>query len=309
MKSTLLRTGVLALLLGAGVGMGGLAGCAAGAVSASTGRPYENSLGMKFAPVPGTPVLFSIWETRVRDFEMFSRAANYHATAESMLTWNEAGQLTTRRGSFSDPWLKPSPHAAFTNGPDFPVVCVTRADCLAFCRWLTDNERGEGRLGLDREYRLPTDAEWSLAAGLSNEGEGSPADKRNRIKGQYPWGPQWPPPAGAGNFHGEEWNDGHGIPGYRDGFQFTSPVGSFRPNPSGLHDLSGNVFEWCLDEYGPGQGVLRGGSFADNNVDVNQGSLQSSFRQLSRTTVQPHALFGFRVVLAATDASPAPGGR
>jgi formylglycine-generating enzyme required for sulfatase activity len=307
MKPTILPTGALALLLGMGAGV--LAGCAAASVPASTGRPDENSLGMKFVPVPGTPVLFSIWETRVRDFEAFSRAAGYHATAESMLTWNEAGQLTTLRGSFPDPWLKPSPHAAFTNGPDFPVVCVTWTDSQAFCRWLTDKERREGRLGADREYRLPTDAEWSLAAGLSGEGDGSPADKRNRIKGQYPWGTQWPPPAGAGNFRGEEWNDGHGIPGYRDGFQFTSPVGSFRPNPYGLYDVSGNVFEWCLGEDGAGRGVLRGGSFADNNVDVNAGSLQSSFRQLSRTTVQPHALFGFRVVLAAVGTSPAAGNR
>lgn len=283
-----------------------LAGCATTSGPAP-GRPHENNLGMKFVPVPGTTVLFSVWETRVRDFEAFTRAADYHRTAESLLTWNEAGQLTTLRGSFPDPWLKPSPHPAFANGPDFPVVCVTWEDCRAFCRWLTENERQKGRLRSDQEYRLPTDAEWSLAVGLTGEGEGSPADKRNRIKGQYPWDTQWPPPVGAGNFRGEEWNDGHGIPGYRDGFQFTAPVGSFRPNQYGLYDLTGNVFEWCLDEYSPERGVLRGGSFADNNVDVNPGSLQSSFRQLSRTTVQPHALFGFRVVLAAVTAGRAPG--
>lgn len=304
MKSTTLSTGVLALWLGVAVEMGMLAGCVANSGPAVAGRPYENSLGMKFAPVPATRLLFSVWETRVRDFDAFAAAADYHTTAASMLTWDAHGKIATLRGSFADPWRQPSPNPAFLNGPDFPVVCVTWADGKAFCRWLTDKERMEGRLRSDQEYRLPTDAEWSLAAGLTGEAAGSPADKRNRIKGQYPWGTQWPPPAGAGNYYGEEWNDGHGVPGYRDGYQFTAPVGSFRPNQYGLYDLGGNAFEWCLDEYSPDRGVLRGASFADNNVDVNPGSLELSFRQLSRISVQPHALFGFRVVLAQAETPP-----
>ena len=49
-------------------------------------------------------------------------------------------------------------------------------------------------------FRLPTDEEWSLAVGLEQEEGATPKEKDSKITGVYPWGTEWPPPDGAGNY-------------------------------------------------------------------------------------------------------------
>ena len=53
-------------------------------------RPWVNGLGMKFVPVTGTQVLFSVWDTRVQDFEMFVNNTGYDVT-EGMYSLNKDG--------------------------------------------------------------------------------------------------------------------------------------------------------------------------------------------------------------------------
>lgn len=239
------------------------------AAAATRENPFINSLGMPFVPVPGTGVLFGIWQTRVLDYAVY--AGQRFAVDQ---TWREVA------------------FAGCIQETGHPVVNVSAQDAQDFCAWLSSRE------GL--AYRLPTDHEWSCAAGLSPmETAGStPAQKDLQVRNHFPWGTQWPPPPGSGNFAGTE-TEALGfdpISGYQDGYLFTAPVGSFQPNAFGLHDLSGNVWEWCLDAYDPktpSKKVARGGSWRDGDPI----RLSSSLRRPALATKRRHDL-GFRCVLA-----------
>lgn len=225
--------------------------------NATKDHPFTNSLGMRFVPVPGTDVLFSVWATRVQDYQAFASA--------------------TRRS-----W----PNASHEQGPTHPAVNASWEDAQAFAKWLTDKERKEGKLPNDYGYRLPQDWEWSLAVGLSEVRMATPKDQPD-VKEVYPWGTQWPPPSGAGNYS-KSLNV--------DNYERTSPVGSFPANSFGLHDMGGNVWQWCQDLYasaGP-ERVMRGAAFYSNGKSI----LLSSFRYKSGPEKRDD-YSGFRLVLRA----------
>jgi formylglycine-generating enzyme required for sulfatase activity len=206
-------------------------------------HPYVNSLGMKFVPVPGTRVLFSIWETRVKDFEAFVEATKYDVPGEMYAVDDN------REWAVGRTWKDPG----FAQTGEHPVCGVSLHDATAFCEWLTERERKAGRITSKQSYRLPSDEEWSVAVGLEKESGSTPEERNGKVKGVYPWGTKVPPPSGAGNYAGSEartggWmSDWVTIDGYRDGYARTSPVGSFEANGYGIYDLGGNVREWCQD--------------------------------------------------------------
>lgn len=184
------------------------------ASSARPGQPFTNSLGMIFVPVKDTQVLFCIWETRVQDYQPFVK--------DKGMGWaNPDWERYTRRNAQT---------------PLHPASNVSWTDAKAYCQWLTEKERKEGRIGPDGVYRLPTDEEWSRAAGLGFEPGNTPADKHLKTPG-YPFERNTP--------HGKQ---GH----YKYQGIGTSSVGSYYPNRYGLYDLAGNVWEWCEDSFNAG---------------------------------------------------------
>ena len=136
--------------------------------------------------------------------------------------------------------------------------------------------------------------------GIGDREDGAtPKDKNGKLADVYPWGNQFPPPPGAGNFADQTalnyFTNWPHIDGYNDGYVTTSPVGNFRPNALGVYDLAGNAAEWCEDFYDDSHKhrVLRGGAW----INCGPRSLLSSFREHagpSRFSVAT----GFRCVLA-----------
>ncbi len=253
---------------------------------------FINSLGLPFRSVPGTRCRLAVWPVRVRDFAAFEEATGHRA---------EGGMLTL--GPDDHDWLPKGRtwrDPGFPQADDHPVVGVNYHDAQAFCRWLTRAERAAGLIRAPLRYRLPSDREWSAAIGLGRERGGTPEARLHHSDGRYPWGPDWPPPAGFGNYAGAESKAGMPswwgvVPGgYVDPFPRTSPVGSFPANRLGFFDLSGNVWEWCLDAYSRGLArVTRGASWGSDRPAY----LRSAQRSAQFPETRNDEL-GFRVALA-----------
>ena len=243
--------------------------------AATMDRPFVNTLGMKFVPVPitpgGQPVLFSMWETRVQDYAVFAA---------------ETGRE----------WTKPD----FEQGPTHPAVLVTWNDAQAFCLWLTERERQSGKIGPGERYRLPGDPEWSYATGVDSSAH------------RFLWGNEWPPPPGSGNFGDQTAKSRNAsspargsspatfIDGFDDGYAWTSPVGSFKPNSLGLYDLFGNVTEWCDEAFEryPTRHILRGGNWGDDDEHYIRLSARAGYPADGKLDI-----YGFRCVLELVPSS------
>ena len=147
-------------------------------------------------------------------------------------------------------------------------------------------------------YRLPTEAEWEYAARHNGT---DPLLK-------YPWGTGFPPQARTGNYGDQSASAilNPVLDGYTDEHVGTAPVASFDANELNLHDMGGNVAEWCHDYYaiyapqesedavdptGPTRGrhrVIRGSSWRHASMTA----LRFSYRDYSRA---PRPDLGFRI--------------
>jgi hypothetical protein len=230
---------------------------------------YQNSLGMTFLPLyryaDGKTVWLAVHETRIQDYAAYIQRSTHSMQGNLSTAWEEIGKsmaiASGQRKNNSD-------------GSDHPVSYVHAEDALAFCNWLTTEERQH--LHPEERYRLPTEQEWTAAAS-------DPTAKATL----FPWGDTYPPEWDVGNL-------GYSI----DGYAATSPVKQFPPNKLGYYDLCGNVREICL---ATGKGYVYCGS---NWSTDDRESMLISHRTLSQGQERSMGT-GFRCVLERQDSSPA----
>jgi len=221
---------------------------------------------------------FGVHEVTVENFQTFVTATAYKTTAEK-----KGSARGIVDGGWGDvdglSWRKPR----FEQDKTHPVTCVSWLDAMAFCEWLSDREK--------RTYRLPTEAEWECAC-------------RGGTDTVFFWG--------------DEADDGEGylnsLYTYKDDYKWTSPAGCFKANALGLHDMQGNVAEWCScwsgkydaspadDPTGAAVGsfrMRRGGGWFSSLVRCRSADRMECPPDYRRIDC------GFRVAITITDAPPA----
>jgi formylglycine-generating enzyme required for sulfatase activity len=220
---------------------------------------------------------------------------------ETMLT--DATQLDRIRQKDPDAITGPTPayidqrHGHGHHG--HPALGMTHHAAMEYCRWLSKQT--------GKTYRLPTEAEWEYAARAGTDTAYHFGDDPKKL-GDYAW--------------------------FADNSQDTThPVGTKKANPWGLHDMYGNVMEWCVDHYDKDQyrkfsldkptlspvnmptdrrfpHVARGGSWADSAADCRSAVRRSSDKSWMRLDAQkPQSIWwlpegdfiGFRIVRAVEE--------
>jgi formylglycine-generating enzyme required for sulfatase activity len=172
--------------------------------------------------------LMSAHTVTVGQFKAFVKATGYRTEAENGdggYGYNPATRnFEGRRATYN--WKE----VGWPQTDRHPVVNVSWNDAQRFCEWLSKKER--------RTYRLPTEAEWEHACRAGTTTRFWTGDNDDSLKG-------------AANLADKAYRDNVvGAPAavpWDDKQAFTAPVGSFRPNPWGLFDMHGNVFQWCQD--------------------------------------------------------------
>jgi len=205
-------------------------------------------------------------------------------------------------------------HAGSGKAANHPVHTVSWFDCVKWCNARSEKEGRTPCYNLTdwscdfsvNGYRLPTEAEWEKAArgGLNGKRFGW-GDTINHSNANYRAN------GSAYSFDTSSYTSFTVHPMHNDGdYPYTSPVGSFSPNGYGLHDMAGNLWEWCSDWYDGADYASspssnpRGASTGSRRVRRGGGWYAVAWicRSAGRSWFDPSASYGglgFRAVLPA----------
>jgi formylglycine-generating enzyme required for sulfatase activity len=242
------------------------------------------------------PFALGKYEVTRGQFAAFVAATGYQATGGCM-QFVRGGIGVVNRPENS--WRNPG----FEQRDDEPVLCASWLDARAYVDWLA-NSSGQ-------PYRLPSEAEWEYAA-------------RAGSRSAFPWGDGMAGACEHANVRADpNWTASQSTtnsdPPFpcNDGYSESAPVGSYRPNPFGLHDMIGNVFEWTEDcnhpgfDGAPADGsawvddpacvfrIMKGGSFA------NAAKQTRSAARVGRPLSGRAPMLGFRVARSLSGAATA----
>ncbi|GGA84526.1 formylglycine-generating enzyme family protein [Puia dinghuensis] len=217
----------------------------------------------------------AIYETTNRQFAAFVKATGYVTDAEK-----RHDAMVFQPGLAEFRWIKDSTafwrwpngrtRGGIDNRMDHPVTCISYRDVLAYCAWAG--------------VRLPTLEEWEVACRAGSTTDYFFGSDDSRI-GEY-----------ANIWHGHD----HLKADHSDGYMYTAPVGSFKPNAWGLYDMYGNVFEFCTGKVLPTEkstiAHARGGSWwcskstceSFNSYSIGQVNIHASFSNQGFRAVRSH---------------------
>jgi len=187
-------------------------------MGSETGLPQEkpvHEVTVKAFKIDKSPVT-------VAQFRTFVETTAYKTEAEK---FGDSGVFNLEKqnwelmpGAF---WQKPFGAAGPDAENNHPVTHVSWNDAVAYANWA-------GK-------RLPTEAEWEFAARSGKNSEN-----------KFSWGNEI---SLDGKYFANTWQGELKTPEVKDGYLYTSPVGTFGENEAGLTDMGGNVWQWCADTY------------------------------------------------------------
>jgi formylglycine-generating enzyme required for sulfatase activity len=240
-------------------------------ISASIARRFDREMKPRHAVKITRRFGIGMFDVTKREFLQFTQVTGYSSNSDCHAFVN------SRFSSIgSAAWLRPG----FRQTDKDPVVCVSWEDAQAYIEWLNKTLATQRNTANQDLYRLPTESEWEFAAGASMIS------------------PKWW--SGLTNSRSADCDECGSVWDHKG----TAPVGSFPPNPLGLYDMLGNVWQWVQDCWhdnyvnAPSDGNAWGDTICGSHVMRGGGWTTASFAirpSLRSTTRFPTNYVGFRV--------------